>query len=186
MEFQLADLYECLCDADPGATALIAGRKEITREQLDRRANRLAHHLLERGVDRGDHVGVYAFNRVEWLEVLLACWKIGAATININYRYTRSELRYLWENSDMSALVYERGFGKNVAALSGEFPALHTYLILQDASNGDSPAPGTEYENALANSPESREFSPRSPDDLYIVYTGGTTGLPKGTLWRHA
>ncbi len=186
MEFQLADLYECLCDADPGATALIAGRKEITREQLDRRANRLAHHLLERGVDRGDHVGVYAFNRVEWLEVLLACWKIGAATININYRYTRSELRYLWENSDMSALVYERGFGKDVAALSGEFPALHTYLILQDASNDDSPAPGTEYENALANSPESREFSPRSPDDLYIVYTGGTTGLPKGTLWRHA
>ena len=186
MEFQLADLYECLCDADPDATALIAGRREITRNQLDLRANRLAHYLLDRGVNRGDHVGVYAFNRVEWLEALLACWKIGAATININYRYTRPELRYLWENSDMSALVYERGFSADVSALSDEFPALHTHLVLEDASIGNVPAPGTEYESALAGSSELRDFSPRSPDDLYIVYTGGTTGLPKGTLWRHA
>ncbi|MCS5636373.1 MAG: AMP-binding protein, partial [Myxococcota bacterium] len=125
MEFQLADLYEGLCDADPGAAALIVGERTISREQLDRRANRLAHHLLDTGVGRGDHVGVYAFNRVEWVEALLACWKIGAATININFRYVRSELTYLWENSDMAALIYERQFSDHVAGLAPDFPRLH-------------------------------------------------------------
>ena len=80
MEFQLADLYECLCDADPGAIVVIADDQEISREHLELRANRLAHALSASGVGRGDHVGVYSFNRIEWLETLLACWKIGAAT----------------------------------------------------------------------------------------------------------
>ncbi len=186
MEFQLADLYECLCDADPGAPALIVGQRTISREQLDRRANRLAHHLLKQGVGRGDHVGVYSLNRVEWIEALLACWKIGAATININFRYVRSELRYLWENADMVALIYERAFSPDVGALAPEFPALHTYLVLEDKSETGPPGPGDHYQSALAQESEIREFPPRSPDDLYIVYTGGTTGFPKGTLWRHA
>ena len=186
MEFQLADLYECLCDADPRAPVVIAGGSEISREQLDRRANRLAHHLLECGVGRGDHVGVYSFNRIEWLETLLACWKIGAATININFRYVRAELRYLWENSDMAALVYERRFSDHVAALAPDFPELHSYLILEDESQDKAIAPGSGYESALARASEERHFEARSGDDLYIVYTGGTTGLPKGTLWRHA
>ena len=186
MEFQLADLYECLCDADPNAIVVIADDQEITREQLEVRANRLAHALLASGVERGDHVGVYSFNRIEWLETLLACWKIGAATININFRYVRSELRYLWENSDMVALVYERGFSEHVAALASDFPALHTYLSLEDGSQGDLQGPGVAYESALTGASESRDFAPRSGDDLYVVYTGGTTGLPKGTLWRHA
>ncbi|MFP6641396.1 MAG: AMP-binding protein, partial [Myxococcota bacterium] len=79
MEFQLADLYECLCDTDPGAPVLVAGTQRCSRTELDQRANRLAHHLLGQGVCRGDHVGVYAYNRREWVECLLACWKIGAA-----------------------------------------------------------------------------------------------------------
>jgi acyl-CoA synthetase (AMP-forming)/AMP-acid ligase II len=186
MEFQLADLYEGLCDADPDAAVLIVGERTVSRAQLDRRANRLAHHLLDRGVGRGDHVGVYAFNRIEWVEALLACWKIGAATININFRYVRSELTYLWENSDMAALIYERQFSDHVAALAPDFPGLHGYLILEDGSAGPEEPLGIPYEAALADASEAREFAPRSPDDLYIVYTGGTTGLPKGTLWRHA
>ncbi len=186
MEFQLADLYECLCDADPDAIVVIADEQEIRRGELDRRANRLAHILLDAGVGRGDHVGVYSFNRIEWLETLLACWKIGAATININFRYVRSELRYLWENSDMVALVYERGFSDHVAALASDFPALRTYLRLDDGSEEKLPGPGADYESALAEASEDRDFAPRSGDDLYIVYTGGTTGMPKGTLWRHA
>ena len=185
MEFQLADLYEVLCDADPDAPALIVGEKTISRAWLDRRANRLAHHLLGMGVERGDHVGVYAFNRVEWVEALLACWKIGAATININFRYVRSELTYLWENSDMAALIYERQFSDHVAALAPDFPDLRGYLFLEDGSQGEVEPLGISYEAALADASEAREFEPRSPDDLYIVYTGGTTGLPKGTLWRH-
>ena len=186
MEFQLADLYECLCDAEPHATVAIAGEQEISRDHLDRRANRLAHSLLGRGIGRGDHVGVYAFNRIEWIEALLACWKIGAATININYRYAASELRYLWENSDMAALIYERKFADPVRTLAPDFPDLRCYLVLDDGTEEENAGPGTRYESALAAEPDTRAFASRSEDDLYIVYTGGTTGLPKGTLWRHA
>ncbi len=183
--FQLADLYECLCDADPDAEAVIAGGRSVTRLALDRRANRLAHHLLEQGIGPGDHIGVYALNRIEWIEALLACWKIRAAAININYRYVPRELRYIWENSDIVALLYERKFADPVRELAAEFPTLRTYLILEDGGPRDDAALGENYESALAGASEQRDFGARSGDDLYIVYTGGTTGLPKGTLWRH-
>ena len=185
MEFQLADLYECLCDARPGAEALVAGDVRRTRLELDRRANQLAHHLLASGIRRGDHVGVYAHNRLEWVETLLACWKIGAATVNVNFRYVAEELRDIWQNSDMVALVYERGFADRVAELAPGFPALRAYLVLDDEFALGADAPGMRYEKALAARPTERDFEPRSGDDIYLVYTGGTTGMPRGVLWRH-
>jgi acyl-CoA synthetase (AMP-forming)/AMP-acid ligase II len=183
MEFQLADLFECLCDAAPDADVLVAGERRITRGELDRRANRLAHHLLRRGIGAGDHVGIYAYNRPEWVEALLACWKIRAAAVNVNWRYVADELRYVWDNADMKALVYERGFSGPVAALAPDFPGIGAYLVLEDGNAGDGP--GVAYEEALAAESEERDFAPRSGDDVYIVYTGGTTGMPKGVLWRH-
>jgi len=185
MEFQLADLYECLCDARPDAEVLVAGDQRYTRRELDARANRLAHHLIEVGIHRGDHVGVYAYNRPEWVETLLACWKIGAATVKVNFRYVPDELRYIWDNSDMVALVYERSFADHVAELAAEFPALRSYLVLEDGSDPAGGGPGVTYEEALASQPAERGFEPRSGDDIYLVYTGGTTGMPKGVLWQH-
>jgi fatty-acyl-CoA synthase len=186
VEFQLADLYECLCDARPDAQVLVTGERRVTRRELDDRANRLAHHLLDEGITRGDHVGVYAYNRVEWVEALLACWKIGAATVNVNFRYVTDELRYLWGNADLSALVYERGFADRVGALAPEFPGIGAYLVLDDGDGEPgAKALGSPYEAALASASPARGFEPRSADDLYLVYTGGTTGMPKGVLWRH-
>jgi acyl-CoA synthetase (AMP-forming)/AMP-acid ligase II len=185
MEFQLADLYECLCDARPDADVLVAGTRRYTRRELDERANRLAHHLCEQGIRRGDHVGVYAYNRPEWVETLLACWKIGAATVNVNFRYVTDELRYIWQSSDMVGLVYERGFAGPVAELAREFPALRTYVVLEDGCDPGDGGPGAAYEAALAAQPSGRGFEARSGDDVYLVYTGGTTGMPKGVLWRH-
>jgi len=185
VEFQLADLLECLCDADPDAAMLVAGDGTRSRGELDRRANRLAHHLTGVGIGRGDHVGVYAYNRLEWVEALLACWKIGAAAINVNYRYVEDELRFIWRDSRMAALIYERGFARHVKALATDFPEIHSYLMLDDDAHADPDAPGDEYEAALASQPDTREFAPRSGDDVYIVYTGGTTGMPKGVIWRH-
>jgi acyl-CoA synthetase (AMP-forming)/AMP-acid ligase II len=184
VEFHLADLFECLCDAGPDAEALVAGDRRVSRGDLDSRANRLAHHLQSEGVKPGDHVGIYAYNRVEWVEALLACWKIRAAAVNVNYRYVVDELRYIWDNSDIVALVYERGFSGHVAELAGEFPALRSYLVIEDGSELES-GPGQPYEEALSRQSPERGFSPRSADDHYIVYTGGTTGMPKGVLWRH-
>jgi fatty-acyl-CoA synthase len=184
MEFHLADLYECLCDAGPDAEALVAGNRRSSRAELDSRANRLAHHLQSEGVRPGDHVGIYAYNRMEWVEALLACWKIRAAAVNVNYRYVTEELRYIWDNSDMVALVYERGFSNRVAELADECPALRSYLVIDDGSEIEA-GPGEAYEEALSRQSPGREFPPRSGDDHYLVYTGGTTGLPKGVLWRH-
>jgi len=187
VEYQLADLFEGLCDANPDAPCVVAGTARRTRAQLDRRANQLAHYLLQQGVIPGDHVGIYAHNRVEWLEALLACWKIRAVAVNINFRYVGPELEYLWRDADLIALVYEREFSSQVAALANNFPRLHTYLYLQDSTPAvdDRPPTGTEYETALARQPIERDFAARSPDDIYLVYTGGTTGMPKGVLWRH-
>ncbi len=185
MHFQLADLYECLCDARPDAEVLIAGDRRCTRAQLDARANQLAHYLTAQGIRRGGHVGVYAYNRLEWVETLLACWKIGAATINVNFRYVTDELRYIWDNSDMVGLVYERSFADRVRELASEFPALRTYLMLNDGSDSEADAPGVPYEDAVSAHSSERGFEPRSGDDIYLLYTGGTTGMPKGVLWRH-
>jgi acyl-CoA synthetase (AMP-forming)/AMP-acid ligase II len=131
-------------------------------------------------------VGVYAYNRAEWVEALVACWKIGAATVNVNFRYVTDELRYLWGHANLSALVYECGFADRVAALAPDFPGISTYLVLDDGTDASgTAAPGSPYEAALAAASPERGFDPRSGDDLYLVYTGGTTGMPKGVMWRH-
>ena len=126
MEYQLADLFEALCDANPDAPCIIAGAARRSRTELDARANQLAHYLVQQGVTPGDHVGIYAYNRVEWLETLLACWKIRAVAVNINFRYVGPELEYLWQDADLVALVYERGFSPRIAALADRFPLLQT------------------------------------------------------------
>ena len=185
MEFQLADLFECLSDADPRAVMLVAGDREIDRATLEARANRLAHHLAAAGIGPGDPVALLAHNRVEWVEALLACFKLRAAAININYRYVTDELRYLWNDAKPVALIYERGFAPAVATLKEEFPSLRHYVVLEDGTPASDRAPGVEYETALAGGSPERDFAPRSGDDRYIVYTGGTTGMPKGVVWRH-
>ena len=185
MDFQFADILECLCDARPDGEILVAGHQSITRLALDQRANQLAHHLARSGVCRGQHVGIYAHNRIEWVEGLIACWKIGAAAININFRYVTDELRVIWQQADLVALIYERKFANRVAELAAEFPGIETYVVLEDATPSETTGPGVSFEDAIEGESIERGFEPRSGDDLYLVYTGGTTGLPKGVLWRH-
>jgi 3-oxocholest-4-en-26-oate---CoA ligase len=187
LEYQLADLFEALCDANPAAPCIIAGSACRTRAELDARANQLAHYLAHQRVTPGDHVGIYAHNRVEWLEALLACWKIRAVAVNINFRYVGPELEYLLQDADLVALVYERDFAPLVSSLTARFPALKTYVYLHAPTTKveTSAPPGVDYEVALAAHLSTRNFEQRSADDLYLVYTGGTTGMPKGVLWRH-
>ena len=99
--FNLADLFEVVADACPERLALVAGDVRLTYDGLDRQANRVAHHLLDRGVGPGDHVGIYAWNRAEWVESMIACYKARAVPINVNYRYVEAELAYLFDNADL-------------------------------------------------------------------------------------
>ena len=183
MEFNLADLFECVVDCAGAQTAMVSGARRLTFDDLDQRANRLAHCLAAAGVGPGDRVGVQLTNGTEYIESMLACFKIRAVPVNINYRYVAAELRYLYQDAGLVGLVYHRRFGPAVAGALGSM-AEHR-LVLEVADGSGPPADALDYEAAIGSASPTRGFAPRRADDLYCVYTGGTTGMPKGVLWRH-
>jgi 3-oxocholest-4-en-26-oate---CoA ligase len=186
MEYNLADLFEHAADHFGEREYVVCAGERRTYAEIEERANRLAHHLAAHGVKTGDHVGIYAYNSVEWVETAWAVFKLRATWVNINYRYVEDELRYLFDNSDMVALVYQREFAPRVAAVRDELPLLKHTIVIEDGSGADiSTLDSVPYEEALASGSPERDFGPRSPDDRYILYTGGTTGMPKGVVWRH-
>lgn len=186
MEFNLADMFESVADAVPDREAIVCGDRRLTYAQLDERATRLANCLLARGIGEGDHIGLYLYNGIEYLEGTLAAFKIRAIPININYRYVEDELRYLFDNADLVGLIHHREFGPRIGAVASELPAMRTFLAVDDGSDADCSAIGSvDCEEALAEGSPERDFSARSADDVYMLYTGGTTGMPKGVMWRH-
>ncbi len=185
MEFNLADLFEAAADAYPEREYLVANGERRTYAQMEARANRLAHHLADHGIEPGDHVGIYSFNSVEWVETAWAVFKLRAVWININYRYVEDELRYLFTNADLKAIVCQREFAPRVATLLPDLKTVEHVVVVEDGSDRPLPLGAVGYEDALAAGSPERDFGPRSPDDLYILYTGGTTGMPKGVVWRH-
>ncbi len=189
MEFNLADLFEHTADTYPDREYLVADGKRRTYAEMEVRANRLAHHLLDQGVKPGDHVGIYAYNCAEWVETLWAVFKIRAIWININYRYVENELAYLFENADLVALIHGREFTPRINAVRNALPLLRHTIVIDDGSEVDdkqiADLGSAPYEEVLAAGSPERDFPPRSADDRYVLYTGGTTGMPKGVIWRH-
>ncbi len=183
IEFNIADLFESLVDAIPERTAVVCGDRRLSFAELDARANRFAHALRARGVKAGEHVGLYLFNSTEFLEAMLGSFKIRAVPININYRYVEEELSFLFTNADLVALVHQREFAPRVQAVVGGVPTLRTLLSVEDAS-GEPLGSALDYEKALAAASGERGFPMRSGKDQYVIYTGGTTGMPRGVMWR--
>ncbi|HET9498912.1 MAG TPA: acyl-CoA synthetase [Marmoricola sp.] len=190
MALNIADLFEHAVDVVPDRAVLRVDDRVVTYAELERDANRLAHFLQSRGLGRGDHIGIYAKNSIEHVVALLAIFKIRAVAINVNYRYVEGELNYLFENSDMKALVHERPYAPLVAKTFPQHEQLQTVVVMPDpvAPSDDSDVTsydGVLWANALDSQSPDRDFGDRSNDDVYIVYTGGTTGWPKGVMWRH-
>ncbi len=182
--FNIGDLFEATADHVPDRLALVAGDQRRTYRELDDRATRVANHLLGLGLEPGARIGVYSWNRAEWLEASLGALKAGFVPINVNYRYVAAELSYVFENADLEALVFERTFAPTVAEATTSAPLLRNFLVLEDGSDEVADF-ATPYEEALAAASPERTPVPRSADDLYFLYTGGTTGMPKGVIWRH-
>ncbi len=190
--FNFADIWECAADVVAHREALVVvggpNPRRLTYGAIEERANRLAHVLVGRGVRAGDHVGLYLRNGSEYLEGFLAAFKIRAVPINVNYRYVADELAYLFDDADLVALVHHAEFAPQVAEVAPGLPRLTTYLAVADGTTGADAALAAvgadDYETALAGSSPTRGFPVRSADDHYVLYTGGTTGMPKGVVWR--
>ncbi|HEV2360969.1 MAG TPA: AMP-binding protein, partial [Acidimicrobiales bacterium] len=170
--------------------ALKSGKTYRTWAEFDERADGVARTLLDAGLGHQDKVAQYLYNCNEYIESLFGCFKASLVPVNTNYRYTDKELAYLWENADAAAIVFHGAFTSRVDALRGELPLVKCFLHVDD---GTEPCPdwAIPYETAAAAAaPGSgverpvRGPSGLSGDDLYMLYTGGTTGMPKGVMWR--
>jgi 3-oxocholest-4-en-26-oate---CoA ligase len=186
----IADLFEHAVDAAPDNPALKVGDRVATYADLERDSNRLAHFLASRGVKTGDHVAIYSKNSIEHVIAVLATVKLRATTINVNYRYVEGELDYLFDNADVVALLFERTYADLVGSCAPKHPRMHTFVALPDVTDPDnaddiSTFGGVTLAEACDGRSAERDFGERSPDDIHIIYTGGTTGFPKGVMWRH-
>jgi len=179
-----ADLWEVNADELPDAPALVQGEVRRTWAELDSRADGVAAWLLGLGVAEQDKVAQYLYNCPEYLESMFAAYKAGLVPVNTNYRYADDELLYLWDNADAVAVVFHGTFAPRIEKLRDRLPKVKGWLWVDDGS-GACPAWATPYEEAAAASVE-RQRAPwgRDGDHLYMLYTGGTTGMPKGVMWR--
>jgi fatty-acyl-CoA synthase len=181
MDWNLADVWEAVADAVPDRTALVQGARRTTWQQFDERAARLASALGELGIGPGAKVAFYLFNSSEYLEVELATFKARAVHVNVNYRYLDDELAYLLDNADAEILFFHGELAERVAAVRDRCPALRAVVQIDD---GSPPLEGAlRYEDLIAEHEPAPRIE-RSGDDLWFVYTGGTTGMPKGVMWR--
>ncbi|MES9524437.1 acyl-CoA synthetase [Streptomyces capoamus] len=190
MEYNLADLFESVVDVAADREALVyldhpgtGAERRLTYAELDAAANRVAHHLADSGLRPGEHLGLHLYNGVEYLQTVLACLKARIVPVNVNYRYTEDELVYLYRDADLVALVFDAEFEDRVAGALPRVPGLRH--LLRVGTPAARAVPGAvPFAAAQAAGSPGRDFPARSGDDQFIIYTGGTTGMPKGVMWR--
>ena len=197
-ELNLAALHEAVAAAVPDRECLVWRDRRLTWAEVTDRTRRLAAVLREHGlgihdddpdrpgwVSPHDHIALYLHNGNEYLEGMIGAAKARCASVNINYRYVADELRHVLTDSDTRAIVFHGAFAPTLAEVLSDLPRLHLLLQVDDGTGQPLLDGAVRYEDALADA--TPWVAPDlSPDDLYILYTGGTTGLPKGVLWRQA
>jgi fatty-acyl-CoA synthase len=199
VEANLADNFDAVTEAVGDRECLVHRERRLTYPQVQDRSRRLANVLLEHGFEvrterdqlQGwesgqDHLGLYLYNGTEYLEGMLGAYAARVAPFNVNYRYVAEELEYLLKDSGARGLLYHECFAPLVAEVRGSLPGLELLLQVADDSGHGLLDGALDYEEALAAASPAKPDVERSADDLYILYTGGTTGMPKGVLWRQA
>ena len=181
-DWNFATCWEAIADARPDATALIQGNRRVSWSEFEDRSARLARAFSDLGIGPEAKVASYLYNCSEYLEGTFATWKLRAAPVNVNYRYLEDELLYLLDNSDAEMLLFHGVLAEQVAGVRDRAPKLRAVVQVDDGSPLLDGA--IAYEDLVAGN-EPAERITRSGDDLYILYTGGTTGMPKGVMWRN-
>ena len=182
-DWNFADVYEVVAEVVPDRPAQICGTRMVPWRDFDRRANALAADLISAGLGRQSKVAVYLYNGVEYLEVYLAAFKAGMIPVNTNYRYGPEEVAYLFENSDAEAVVFSAAFAPILEQIRDRLPIVRRWYAVEDGPVVQAWA--VPYESVVAGG-QDRVVARwgRSGDDLLLLYTGGTTGMPKGVMWR--
>ncbi|OMC02048.1 acyl-CoA synthetase [Mycolicibacterium conceptionense] len=197
VQFTVPTVAEAVAAAIGDRPLIVQGDRRLTYRQVVERSNRLAAYLHSRGLGAQterdelaghevgqDLLGIYAYNGPEFVESLLGSFRARVAPFNVNYRYVKNELQYLLADSGASALVYHAAFAPRVAEILPDLPALRVLIQIADASGNELLDGAVDYDTIVDSpTPVAPPVQP-SPDDLYVLYTGGTTGMPKGVLWR--
>jgi len=183
--WNLADVLEVVANQVPEAPAIIQGSRMVTFADLDSRAAAIAAFLTGRGIVRQGKVAQYLRNGPEYLESVVACFKGSFVPLNTNYRYGPRELAYLWNNADTAVVIFHGSYANTIAGMREQVAGVTLWLMVDDGS-GPCPAWATPYEQVASGALRAEDAAPhaRSGDDLVLLYTGGTTGMPKGVMWR--
>jgi 3-oxocholest-4-en-26-oate---CoA ligase len=186
-EWNFADVWERIAERIPNHLAQRQDQNSTTWAEFNSRANGIAAHLLGTGLIEQDKVAQYLYNCPEYLESVYGSFKAGMAIVNTNYRYTADEIIYLWDNADVVAVVFHGTFTERCEEVRPHLPRITTWLWVDDGS-GPCPAWATPFEAIAAAGSPTNVAGPwgRSGDHLMLLYTGGTTGMPKGVMWRQA
>jgi len=184
-DWNFADVWHEIARLQPDLPAVIRGEAVTTWADLDRRAAALAHRFLAADLGHQAKVAQYLHNGPEYLETLFACFAASLVPVNTNYRYVDSELVYLWRDADVEAVVFHGAFAPQAAAARDRLPGIRLWLWVDDRS-GACPEWAEPYEAAVGSTGDGtvEPSRARSGDDLFLLYTGGTTGQPKGVMWR--
>ncbi|MGH6955277.1 MAG: AMP-binding protein, partial [Caulobacteraceae bacterium] len=179
-----ADIWESIAQAIPDQPAQIKGERRVSWAEFDRRADALARRLLDLGLKRDSKVAAYLYNCPEYLETYYAAFKGGFTPVNTNYRYVADELIYLFDNADAEAVVFDAAFAATVDQIRARLPKVRAWIAL--AAPGVPAPPFAENYDTVVAERGGRAMPPwgRSGEDILILYTGGTTGMPKGVMWR--
>jgi len=178
-----ASLWERIADVIPDADAVVQGQLRRSWGELEARASRLAGALTAAALGEGSKVALFLFNGPEYLEATYAALKVRAVPVNVNYRYLDEELHYLLDNADAEAVVFHTSLGDRIAAVRERLPLVRCWLAVDDGppEGGDTGHGGEDYEEVVASAEPAPRIE-RSEHDLTLLYTGGTTGMPKGVM----